>query len=268
MNPELPFNVTVSAPSAEKGSSSSSAGHFQLHDNIQHGQSSRWNPYYRNTLTVENRYLSLLTLIDIAYPPHICTLCDRIFPTSTEANHHHRTTHRTRRFRCLHPHCELRFSSRAALRYHISRSHLVKQASAQCIIQEPPFMHYKVEPLIGTFPPSPATPCPRGSSPSPREARLLLPPASEEFINATYPPLVCPCCHKQFHKNANIDEHIEAVHHGQEPYRCVYPNCTTHDNHFATRDGLIRHILQSHCNNVSPRPNASGPICEYRNALL
>ncbi|KAI8141965.1 hypothetical protein BJV82DRAFT_616605 [Fennellomyces sp. T-0311] len=105
-----------------------------------------------NPLTIDNPYLSLLSLIDITYPPLICSACDKVSPTIAESKHHQRTAHRsTRRHRCLHPHCELSFASRAALRFHLSRSHLIHQAPLKHVQPEPPFMHYRLHPPLGYF---------------------------------------------------------------------------------------------------------------------
>ncbi|KAI9278444.1 hypothetical protein BDA99DRAFT_492154 [Phascolomyces articulosus] len=116
---------------------------------------------YNNPLTIDNPYLNVLSLIDITYPPLICSTCDRVATSDIENRYHHHTCHhnnRRRRYPCLHPHCELSFNSRTALRFHLSRSHLIKQASSKHIRPEPPFMHYRLMPPLGTFTPTAAKP--------------------------------------------------------------------------------------------------------------
>lgn len=269
--------------------------------------------YYCNPLHIENRYLSLLSLIDIVYPPLVCPLCDHISLTPADSDYHYRTAHpsKPRRFLCLHPHCELRFKSRGALRFHITRSHLVKEASS--VQPEPPFIHFNVEPPMGTFPsnsnsrklqespvrsyepfrqhrhPHPSSfhtaaepvwiPYPGTSTTSANNNNtnsnnalsfrihtagsfaskesynnnnnkkpVSLSPASEALVNSVYHPLLCPCCHEQFPKKTNVIKHMAEKHPGQEPYRCVYPNCNSaHSNQsYATRDGLLYHIMRIH----------------------
>ncbi|ORZ01518.1 hypothetical protein BCR43DRAFT_487062 [Syncephalastrum racemosum] len=107
--------------------------------------------YYPNPLCVENRYLSVLSLIDVVYPPQLCTVCDCVvIPRRRyEAKKH---THSSQpRYACLHPHCNMRFRTRGALRYHLSRSHLVAQAPLESIEPSPPFLHYNIEPPWGPF---------------------------------------------------------------------------------------------------------------------
>ncbi|KAG0748910.1 hypothetical protein G6F57_004874 [Rhizopus arrhizus] len=85
--------------------------------------------YLNNQLQIENRHDSLLTLIDTIYPPQLCTLCDNIFNSTQESKLHYNEKHkRQSRYLCIHPHCDQRFISKGALRFHISRSHLVINA--------------------------------------------------------------------------------------------------------------------------------------------
>ncbi|KAI8877441.1 hypothetical protein K501DRAFT_288386 [Backusella circina FSU 941] len=82
-------------------------------------------------LYISNQYTSLLSLIDSVYPPLLCNLCDTTFNTRAASNTHFNEQHKKKpRYLCIHPHCEHKFASRGALRFHISRSHLVNAASA------------------------------------------------------------------------------------------------------------------------------------------
>ena len=318
---------------------------------------------YNNPLTIDNPYLSVLSLIDITYPPLICSTCDRVATSDIENRYHHHITHynnRRRRYPCLHAHCELSFNSRTALRYHLSRSHLVKQASLKHIRPEPPFMHYRLMPPLGSFTPTTTKPSalyhnsqchqhhhstttitsivppeeqqqqqsqsqlqkksspPLSSSssssttsstnqsslsfkihtaktfaastlfpvpPSPPQAQQpsslslssssssssssnntsststptltptennnnmpRLSPTSEALINSVYHPLHCPCCHEHFPRKTNVVKHVAEMHQDQEPYTCVYDNCTGRKC-YATRDGLVYHTLRVHDSN-------------------
>ncbi|KAI9257357.1 hypothetical protein BDA99DRAFT_516231 [Phascolomyces articulosus] len=78
---------------------------------------------YDNPLIIENKHVSLLALIDTVYPPLQCTECDAVSPTRQEEQSHFHI--HPPRFYCLHPHCELSFRTKSALRFHISRFHLV-----------------------------------------------------------------------------------------------------------------------------------------------
>ena len=322
---------------------------------------------YNNPLTIDNPYLNVLSLIDITYPPLICSTCDRVATSDIENRYHHHITHynnRRRRYPCLHAHCELSFNSRTALRFHLSRSHLVKQASLKHIRPEPPFMHYRLRPPLGSFTPTTTKPSalyhnsqchqhhhstttitsivppeeqqqqqsqsqlqkksspplsssslssttattsstnrsslsfkihtattfaastlfPAPPSPSPPQAQQpssslssssssssnntsststptltptknnnnipRLSPASEALINSVYHPLHCPSCHEHFPRKTNVVKHVAEMHQDQEPYTCVYDNCTGRKC-YATRDGLVYHTLRVHDSNNS-----------------
>ncbi|KAI9497682.1 hypothetical protein BDB00DRAFT_747947, partial [Zychaea mexicana] len=256
----------------------------------------------------DNPYLNVLSLIDVTYPPLICSTCDRVATSANEnRNHHiiahHQRTHRGsllgraaaagggggrcgRRYPCLHPHCDRSFDSRTALRFHLSRSHLVRQASLKHLRPEPPFMRYPLQPPLGSFTSSfkpsilfhnnlhhhhhhqhqhhnhrqsnsyldqqqqhTCTPTPTSTSSTSTTTttpRQTLSRTSEALINSVYHPLYCPCCHEHFPKKTNVIKHVAEVHHDQEPYSCVYSDCTAHRKHYATRDGLVYHTLRVH----------------------
>ncbi|KAI9300468.1 hypothetical protein BJ944DRAFT_272999 [Cunninghamella echinulata] len=81
---------------------------------------------YSNPLTIENRHGTLLSLLDAVYPPTMCFICNTTLPDLTEVENHIATHHNTsKRYLCLHPHCTKSFKSRASLRFHIARTHVI-----------------------------------------------------------------------------------------------------------------------------------------------
>jgi uncharacterized C2H2 Zn-finger protein len=97
--------------------------------------------YMNNKLLIENKYASMMSLIDTIYPPLLCTQCDAAFTSKADSNHHYIEKHkRNKRYLCIHPHCDQRFISRAALRFHISRSHLV--VTVKKPLHDPPLIQY------------------------------------------------------------------------------------------------------------------------------
>ncbi|KAI8364037.1 hypothetical protein EDC96DRAFT_444404 [Choanephora cucurbitarum] len=89
---------------------------------------------------IENKYASLVSLIDTIYPPLLCTLCDTVFTTKNASSLHFIEKHNKKsRYICIHPHCDRRFVSKGALRFHISRSHLVMQAKKP--LPDPPLYY-------------------------------------------------------------------------------------------------------------------------------
>ncbi|KAJ2964871.1 hypothetical protein NQZ79_g401 [Umbelopsis isabellina] len=80
---------------------------------------------------------------------------------------------------------------------------------------------------------------------SPRRRKPNLSPASEVLLNAVYDPLRCPSCLATFPRKTNVIKHLVEHHQGEEPYRCVFQQCN-HPKRYATREGLIYHILKSH----------------------
>ncbi|CAM0143045.1 hypothetical protein VKS41_006198 [Umbelopsis sp. WA50703] len=80
---------------------------------------------------------------------------------------------------------------------------------------------------------------------SPRRRKPNLSPASEVLLNAVYDPLRCPSCMATFPRKTNVIKHLVEHHQGEEPYRCVFQQCN-HPKRYATREGLIYHILKSH----------------------
>lgn len=265
MNSHFPLKMTIVSPASfEKpnGKANSSFQVIQHHqDTIQRERATYQRhmtfPYYYNTLTVENRYMSLLSLINVTYPPHICSLCDKTFRSASETDYHCKISHKCRRFLCLHPHCDRRFSSRTALHFHMTRSHLIHQAPPQYTIQEPPFMQYNVEPNIGRFstytPPSPPLPS----------------HSSNQHVTTTttvYNPASCSCCDHPtfcFSQKMNGKQHVTKVHQDQQgPYQGAYPNCTSNKpSHPTTKDSLLYH---NHDNsNAAPEshPNQSQSSC-------
>ncbi|KAI8969736.1 hypothetical protein BDB01DRAFT_731925 [Pilobolus umbonatus] len=153
---------------------------------------------------------SILSLIDQIYPPLLCTLCDTSFPSLAASQHHYHEQHKKRpRYVCIHAHCDHPFKSRGALRFHLSRSHL---------------------------PPSPSVD---------KVKKPSLSTSAQSFLNSIFPPLECPCCHQVFNRKTNVIKHLSEVHPGKEPYRCIYPQCA-HPRLYATREGLVYHILRVH----------------------
>ncbi|KAG2183284.1 hypothetical protein INT43_006289 [Umbelopsis isabellina] len=79
----------------------------------------------------------------------------------------------------------------------------------------------------------------------PRRRKPNLSAASEVLLNAVYDPLRCPSCMATFPRKTNVIKHLVEHHQGEEPYRCVFQQCN-HPKRYATREGLIYHILKSH----------------------
>ncbi|KAI9254867.1 hypothetical protein BY458DRAFT_535586 [Sporodiniella umbellata] len=73
----------------------------------------------------------------------------------------------------------------------------------------------------------------------------LLSASTESALNSAYPPTQCPACRKSFNRKTNVIKHLTQVHVGQEPYRCIYPDCS-HPRLYATREGLVYHIVRAH----------------------
>ncbi|GAA5800004.1 hypothetical protein HPULCUR_005425 [Helicostylum pulchrum] len=89
----------------------------------------------------KNKYASLISLIDTIYPPLLCTLCDTVSTSRIASNQHFKEKHKIKsRYLCIHPHCTQSFLSRGALRFHISRSHLVHYSKKP--LPDPPCVHY------------------------------------------------------------------------------------------------------------------------------
>ncbi|KAI8388168.1 uncharacterized protein BYT42DRAFT_482173, partial [Radiomyces spectabilis] len=231
----------------------------------------------------ENRYISLLSMIDAVYPPRLCTICDIVSATVAESDNHFRTHHPSQpRYACVHPHCGMQFVSRGALRFHLTRSHIIRHATKP--IPDPPFLHYTITPRpVETSPhlrfpvaePSPSipsspsltdheqsmSPTTRSLSPPRRSSfkihtmavpraprgskKIILSHASESLLNSVYNPLQCPACHQLFNRKTNVIKHLADKHHGEEPYHCVFANCV-HPRRYATREGLVYHILRAH----------------------
>ncbi|CAO3613350.1 unnamed protein product [Cunninghamella blakesleeana] len=63
---------------------------------------------YINPLTIENKYGSLLALLDAVLP----------------SQQHNNTV---KRYSCIHPHCTQSFRSRASLRFHIAKNHIIEK---------------------------------------------------------------------------------------------------------------------------------------------
>lgn len=97
--------------------------------------------YMNSKLHIENKYASLISLIDTIYPPLLCTLCDTVSTSRIASNQHFKEKHKKKsRYLCIHPHCTQSFLSRGALRFHISRSHLVHYSKKP--LPDPPCVHY------------------------------------------------------------------------------------------------------------------------------
>lgn len=287
MNSHFPLKMTIVSPASFEKPNGKANSSFQVIEQQQQQQPHQGHPiprgeratyqrhmtlpYYYNTLTVENRYISLLSLINVTYPPRICSLCDKTFRSASETDHHYKISHRCRRFLCLHPHCDRRFSSRTALHFHMTRSHLINQAPPQYTIQEPPFMQYRVEPNIGRFssftPPSPPLP----SSHSPHQhvamattSQLTSVPQTTTTYNNSAPTSSspsCACCDSQ-KMDAN-----KRHHHGQqqEPYyssNCPPPNGSSHPPTTTTKDSLLLYHMppqttHGNSNNADPESQPS-----------
>ncbi|KAI7880782.1 hypothetical protein K492DRAFT_177651 [Lichtheimia hyalospora FSU 10163] len=262
MNSHFPLKMTIVSPASfEKpnGKASSSFHVIEQQQSNNHIQRERATyqrhmtfPYYFNTLTVDNRYISLLTLINVTYPPRICSLCDKTFRSASETDHHYKISHTRRRFLCLHPHCDRRFSSRTALHFHMTRSHLINQAPPQYTIQEPPFMQYRAEPNIGHFTSftSPSPPLP--SHPSNQHVAMTTTQHPSHLTPTTvYNSDPCACCDQSYsQQNMNVP-------HNQQ---CAYPNCTpNHSSDPTTKDGLLYHMPQPHNNSINAAPERDQP---------
>lgn len=240
------------------------------------------NKYYSNPLYIDNQYLSLLSLIDNTYPPQLCTICDRISRGASESEQHFRSQHAgRRRFRCLHPHCERQFNSRGALHFHLSHSHIIRQASVRRARADPPYLHLKTEPPLGTFAPSQSKQsviltdtsstradspsCPESSSspsPIPTTPRPAVVNNGKEILFKIHTagsfasaekkkpriilPTSCPCCQMQFTHRQTVIQHLVDSHHGAPPLRCSFPNCKNNSSIYNAKDDLVHHILRSH----------------------
>lgn len=275
--------------------------------------------YINNKLHIENKYASLISLIDTIYPPLLCTLCDTVSTSRNTSNAHFKEHHKKKsRYLCIHPHCDKSFVSRGALRFHISRSHLVHYSKKP--LPDPIFVHYDAKngevvtsplnspTLTSTTTPTASISSPKSQSPTSHTTPPLLKPSvhiipsptttkkkytkkeriitptissmlieedltpspppspfslyhsrknsqkkptlsskAEAFLNSMYPPLQCPACHQLFNRKTNVIKHLTEAHLGQEPYRCIYPKCA-HPRLYATREGLIYHIVRVHDN--------------------
>ncbi|KAG2237518.1 hypothetical protein INT48_005554 [Thamnidium elegans] len=217
--------------------------------------------YMNSKLHIENKYASLISLIDTIYPPLLCTLCDTVSTSRIASNQHFKEKHKKKsRYLCIHPHCTQSFLSRGALRFHISRSHLVHYSKKP--LPDPPCFHYNncnknpptTTPIITTKKLSPKkekvytsisiddlTPSPPPSPFSLYHSRKnsskkpTLSSTAESFLNTMYPPLQCPSCRQVFNRKTNVIKHLTEAHLGQEPYRCIYPKCA-HPRLYATRE--------------------------------
>ncbi|CDH58524.1 predicted protein [Lichtheimia corymbifera JMRC:FSU:9682] len=291
MTSHFPLKMTIVSPASFEKPNGKANSSFQVIEQTHQGHIPRerttyQRPYYYNTLTVENRYISLLSLINVTYPPRICSLCDKTFRSASETDHHYKLSHRCRRFLCLHPHCDRRFSSRTALHFHMTRSHLINQAPPQYTIQEPPFMQYNVEPNIGRFssftPPSP--PLPSHSShqhvtmTTTTTTSQLTPVPETTASAAAAPSSSSPSCCDSQKMSANKQHH----HHGQqEAYQHVYassnypppPNDSSHSP-ATTKDSLLLYHMppqttHGNSNNADPEgqqsinmsPNTQSQTC-------
>lgn len=252
----------------------------------------RVNEGYRNSFMIEYDQETLLEYIDAEYPPLLCTACDTESTTLDEAKNHFREMHpSTRKYACLHPHCDMQFASRGALRFHLGRSHLVRQLPKP-VLKEKELSPPKTIPSTSSAtavspnitpphqaPNSPGRPSnaaasietpstPESKSPSPKlphntswrvssfskpkssraprgSKKIILSPSSESLLNSVYHPLRCPSCHKTFNRKTNVIKHLTDAHYGEEPYRCVFSHCR-HPKRYATREGLVYHILHAH----------------------
>lgn len=234
--------------------------------------------YMDSQLHIENKYASLISLIDTIYPPLMCTQCDTVSSSRSASNHHFKEIHKKKaRYLCIHPHCEQSFISRGALRFHISRSHLVNYSRKP--LPDPPFLTLNnINTTTKTIqnPPKPTSIIPPKNispkkkiftprlsmddltpSPPPSPFSLYhsrknspnkkptLSAGAENFLNTMYPPLQCPSCLQVFNRKTNVIKHLTEAHLGQEPYRCIYPKCA-HPRLYATREGLVYHIVRVH----------------------
>ncbi|KAI8147574.1 hypothetical protein BJV82DRAFT_499640, partial [Fennellomyces sp. T-0311] len=230
----------------------------------------------------ENSHVSLLALIDAVYPSLHCPRCDTVSFTRQEQQKHFLSCHPPR-YTCLHPHCDLHFKSKGALRFHMSQVHLTHQTSIIDSLPTTPTAvspptPSAVAPVTLTVPsPSPSPPPPTiqkpplSSPPQPHppqntvpswrvssfgrpattsraprgSKKIILSPESESLLNSVYDPLQCPSCHQHFNRKTNVIKHLTDQHYGEEPYRCVFPECV-HPKLYATREGLVYHILRVH----------------------
>ncbi|KAI7858153.1 hypothetical protein BDC45DRAFT_531916 [Circinella umbellata] len=100
--------------------------------------------------------------------------------------------------------------------------------------------------------PTAASRAPRGSK------KIILSSETETLLNSIYNPLQCPSCHQRFKRKTNVIKHLTDQHYGEEPYRCIFTDCV-HPKLYATREGLVYHILRVHDQPTTPPPISSAP---------
>ncbi|KAI9470414.1 hypothetical protein BDB00DRAFT_740213, partial [Zychaea mexicana] len=228
----------------------------------------------------QNSHVSLLALIDAVYPPLQCTECNVVSHTRQDQQKHFPT--HPPRYHCLHPHCELFFRTKSALRFHISRTHLPSIVTGIDSLPTTPTCTSPPTPPQPSPPTSPSSSPiapllattkqpknqqqqqaqkqrnimsswrvssfgrPPTSSRAPRGSKkIVLSPQVESLLNSVYHPLQCPSCHQHFNRKTNVIKHLTDQHYGEEPYRCVFAECL-HPKLYATREGLVYHILRVH----------------------
>ncbi|KAJ2965052.1 hypothetical protein NQZ79_g127 [Umbelopsis isabellina] len=207
----------------------------------------------------------MLALIDASYPPLLCPSCKHVAANRTEADHHYRSNHHgERNFVCMHPYCQQAYSSKGGLRYHLEHMHNVSlipesnSTSLPPIINRPPTSPRMK--LVTSLPSKSRMSEPlKKQNPAKRERKRPKPtllPESEQLLNATYNPLVCPVCRSSFKRKTNVINHLVDSHHGEEPYHCVIVGCT-HPKAYATREGLVYHIANYHDREASGNDSGS-----------
>ncbi|KAI8366861.1 hypothetical protein BD560DRAFT_331766 [Blakeslea trispora] len=213
---------------------------------------------------IENKYASLVSLIDTIYPPLLCTLCDTVFTTKNASSLHFTEKHqRKSRYICIHPHCDRRFVSKGALRFHIGRSHLVMHARKP--LPDPPFYYHKVimsdmssqqptlkqveieqaieeeeeeEDYDDLIPSSPLSSCSSLSSSSAPDSPLL----------QTSPTPLSPFSLYHHHKKTSTAKRPTLSAKAEQFLNSIYPplQCPSCNQLFGRKTNVIKHLTEAH----------------------
>ncbi|KAI8082657.1 uncharacterized protein B0P05DRAFT_60844 [Gilbertella persicaria] len=221
----------------------------------QQDNSNRDNDDNNDKILIENKYASLLTLIDTIYPPLLCTLCDAVFTSKHASNHHFAEKHKKRpRYICIHPYCDRRFLSKCALRFHISRSHLVIQAKKP--LPDPSFIQYESiqpDPVEDIEKPvlkkKKETPPKQHKKPPTKKLtrKVMIPPlSSDELSTPSPPPSPFALYHHHHKRNANKRPTLSVK--AEQFLNSIYPplQCPSCNQVFARKTNVIKHLAEAH----------------------
>ncbi|KAI8987347.1 hypothetical protein BDF20DRAFT_814956 [Mycotypha africana] len=213
--------------------------------------------YINDQLQIVNKFSSLISLIDHIYPPLMCALCDTAFSSEKDLLQHHKERHsKESKYLCIHPHCQKRFKSKGALRFHLSNAHIVNQTKGPLL--DSPFINYTHNNLISSNAPSAndklsqinttasffISSIPTASSfiHRKKEKKQIFSSPVLEDLTPSPPPSPFSLYHHQRHRKQTLSQKAEKLLNG------VYPplQCPSCHQMFNRKTNVIKHLTEAH----------------------